>query len=50
MWYVIQTYSMPNQLVYVMNPNYSTVEKAEEYIDKIENNEIVTIQEGGKTQ
>lgn len=44
------TYSMPNQLVYVMNPNYSTVEKAEEYIDKIENNEIVTIQEGGKTQ
>lgn len=37
------TYSMPNQLVYVMNPNYSTVEKAEEYIDKIENNEIVTI-------
>lgn len=37
------TYSMPNQLVYVMNPNYSTMEKAEECIDKIENNEIVTI-------
>ena len=37
------TYSIPNQNLYVMEPDYSTVEQAKEYMQQIRNGESIEI-------